>query len=100
MATECFHGIYNQQEDRETFEALWHKSVFQPACKPWGDEHGHFISTKSRQRYTKEVYITSKHSKVLLCIPAHETLEMYSSEPGDIRRGLFIPSQGLLHKIP
>ena len=36
--TECFHGIYNQQEDRETFEALWHKSVFQPA---WVDMQHH-----------------------------------------------------------
>lgn len=38
MATECFHGIYNQQEGRETFEALWHKSVFQPA---WVDMQHH-----------------------------------------------------------
>lgn len=38
MATECFHGIYNQQEHRETFEALWHKSVFQPA---WVDMQHH-----------------------------------------------------------
>jgi len=38
MTTECFHGIYDKQEDCETFEALWHKSVFQPA---WVDMQHH-----------------------------------------------------------